>query len=58
MIYSEKLISLELSAVMERDELLNYNVIIRKYEDEPKTYTFYDANALRDFIRSKIVEVT
>ena len=58
MIYSEKLISLELSAVMESNELLNYNVIIRKYNDDPKTYTFYDANALRDFIRSQIVEVT
>ena len=58
MIYSEKLVSLELSAVMESNELLNYNVIIRKYNDEPKTVTFHDANALRDFIRSQIVEVT
>ena len=58
MIYSEKLVSLELSAVMEDTELLNYNVIVRHYNDEPKTYTFKNANALRDFIRSQIVEVT
>lgn len=58
MIYSEKLISLELSAVMEGPELLSYNVVVRKYNDDPKTYTFYNANALRDFIRDQIVGVT
>ena len=58
MIYSEQLVSLELSAIMEGPELLSYNVIVRQYNDDPKTYSFHDANALRDFIRFKIVEVT
>ena len=58
MLYLEKLVSLDLSAVMEGPELLSYNVVVRQYNDDPKTYTFYDANALRDFIRSQIVEVT
>lgn len=58
MLYLEKLVSLDLSAVMEGPELLSYNLVVRQYNDYPKTYTFYDANALRDFIRSQIVEVT
>lgn len=58
MLYLEKLVSLDLSAVMEGPELLSYNLVVRQYNDDPKTYTFYDANALRDFIRSQIVEVT
>lgn len=58
MLYLEKLVSLDLSAVMEGPELLSYNVVVRKYNDDPKTYTLYNANDLRDFIRSQIVEVT
>ena len=58
MLYLEKLVSLDLSAVMEGPELLSYNVVVRQYNDDPKTYTFYDSQALRDFIRSQIVEVT
>ena len=58
MIYSEKLISLELSAVMENSELLNYNVIVRKFNDQPKTITFMNVNELREFIRQQIREVT
>ena len=58
MLYLEKLVSLDLSAVMEGPELLSYNLVVRQYNDDPKTYTFYDTNALRDFIRSQIVEVT
>ena len=58
MLYLEKLVSLDLSAVMEGPERLSYNLVVRQYNDDPKTYTFYDTNALRDFIRSQIVEVT
>lgn len=58
MLYLEKLVSLELSAVMEGPELLSYNVVIRKYNDDPKTYNLYNANDLRDFIRDQIVGVT
>ena len=58
MIYSEPLISMELSAVMDNNEVINYNLIIKQYGDQPKTITFMNVNELREFIRQQIREVT